>query len=80
MEGTCTYCNHCQPCPAGIHIAAANRYYDLAKAGDPLAPGHYQALEKHASDCLKCGLCEQRCPFHTKAVAKMETIKEYFGY
>ena len=79
-EGTCTYCNHCQPCPAGIHIAAANRYYDLAKAGDPLAPRHYEALEKHASDCLKCGKCEERCPFHTKAVDRMEEIKQYFGY
>ena len=32
-QGNCVYCNHCQPCPAGINIALVNKYYDLALAG-----------------------------------------------
>ncbi|MBQ7478297.1 MAG: aldo/keto reductase, partial [Selenomonadaceae bacterium] len=64
MAGGCTYCNHCAPCPAGIHIGQVNKYYDLAKVGDRLAVEHYRALEKHADHCQDCGLCSQRCPFH----------------
>ena len=37
MTGTCVYCNHCQPCPAGLNIGLINKYYDLAKAGDAMA-------------------------------------------
>ena len=25
--GHCVYCNHCQPCPAGIDIGLVNKYY-----------------------------------------------------
>ncbi len=35
-EGVCVYCNHCQPCPAGVDVGLINKYYDLAKAGDAL--------------------------------------------
>ena len=31
--GHCVYCNHCQPCPAGIDIGLVNKYYDLSQAG-----------------------------------------------
>ena len=26
--GNCVYCNHCQPCLAGIDIGIVNKYYD----------------------------------------------------
>lgn len=29
-EGACVYCNHCQPCPAGLDVGLINKYYDLA--------------------------------------------------
>lgn len=76
--GTCVYCNHCQPCPAGLNIGLINKYYDLAKAGDMMAVGHYEKLNLHADDCLKCGHCEARCPFHVKQEARMEEIAAYF--
>lgn len=78
-EGVCVYCNHCQPCPAGLNVALINKYYDLAQAGDELAKGHYEKLDLHASDCLKCGHCESRCPFHVKQEARLEEIAAYFG-
>lgn len=55
--GKCVYCNHCQPCPAGLDVGIINKYYDLARAGDQLAHGHYAKLEKKAGDCVKCGHC-----------------------
>ncbi len=79
-EGKCVYCHHCQPCPTGIDIGIVNKYYDLAKAGDELAADHYRNLEKKASDCVQCGHCDSRCPFHVAQSKRMQEIREYFGY
>lgn len=78
-EGKCVYCNHCKPCPAGIDIGLVNKYYDLAVAGDILAGQHYQTLELNASDCISCGHCDSRCPFHVKQSERMQMINAYFG-
>lgn len=78
-QGNCVYCNHCQPCPAGIDVGLANKYYDLALAGDTMAAGHYEKLTVKASACIGCGHCDTRCPFHTVQSEKMKRIAEYFG-
>lgn len=78
-EGICVYCNHCQPCPAGLNVGLINKYYDLALAGDELAKGHYEKLPLHAGDCIKCGHCQSRCPFHVKQELRMKEIAAYFG-
>lgn len=78
-EGSCVYCNHCQPCPRGIQIGLANKYYDLARLGDALAADHYRELEHHAGDCVQCGHCDTRCPFGVRQGARMREIAAYFG-
>lgn len=78
-EPSCVYCNHCQPCPQGIEIGLANKYYDLARLGDGLAADHYRTLELHASDCIGCGHCDDRCPFGVAQSTRMEQIAGYFG-
>ena len=79
MTGTCVYCSHCQPCPAGLDIALINKYYDLALAGDALAADHYAKLERKASACIGCGHCVRRCPFHVKQADRMREIAAHFG-
>ncbi len=79
IAGTCVYCNHCRPCPAGIDIGLVNKYYDLALAGDTLAANHYTKVEVKASECLGCGHCDDRCPFGVKQSERMKAIKQYFG-
>ena len=79
VTGTCVYCNHCAPCPAGLNIGLINKYYDLARIGDDMAADHYAKLEKHVSDCLHCGHCDRRCPFGVAQSRRMEEIREYFG-
>lgn len=79
VTGTCVYCNHCQPCPAGLNIGLINKYYDLVVIGDSMAADHYAKLEKHASDCIGCGHCDRRCPFHVQQSSRMKTIAAYFG-
>lgn len=78
-EARCVYCNHCQPCPAGLKIGTINKYYDLACLGDEMAAEHYRNLELHAGDCVGCGHCDSRCPFGVEQSARMAQIAEYFG-
>lgn len=78
ISGTCVYCNHCQPCPAGIDVGLVNKYYDLALAGDKIAANHYTKLSVQADQCLQCGHCESRCPFGVKQESRMQEIARYF--
>ncbi len=79
IAGTCVYCNHCQPCPAGIDIGLVNKYYDLTMAGDRLAENHYDKVLVKASACLSCGHCDSRCPFGVHQSARMRAIADRFG-
>ena len=78
LQGRCVYCNHCQPCPAGIDVGLANKYYDLARAGDDLAVDHYRTLHVHADACTQCGHCNSRCPFHVDQMARMREMDAWF--
>ena len=75
----CVYCQHCHPCPMDLDIALINKYYDLNRQGDALAREHYLTLEKTASDCVQCGHCNDRCPFHVDQMARMREIQTWFG-
>ncbi len=44
-----------------------------------LAADHYEKLEKTASDCISCGHCDRRCPFHVGQSERMKKIAGYFG-
>ncbi len=77
--GKCVYCKHCHPCPVGLDIALINKYYDLFMLGDKLAKEHYMTLEKKAGDCVGCGHCDSRCPFHVKQRERMKMICTEFG-
>ena len=80
-SGKCVYCNHCQPCPVGIDIAAVNKFYDLAAVQDKVPESvreHYLSLAHTASECVACGGCEERCPFGVKVTERMEKAAELF--
>jgi predicted aldo/keto reductase-like oxidoreductase len=83
FKGRCVYCNHCLPCPAGINIADVHKYLDIAllneKAIPPGVASHYSSLERHGSDCLSCGNCEEKCPFSVPVVKNMEKAASLFG-
>jgi predicted aldo/keto reductase-like oxidoreductase len=68
----CVYCNHCLPCPVGIDIGAVTRALDLARRGaQEAARQAYARLATPASDCLQCGDCASRCPWHLDPPAAM---------
>ena len=83
----CTMCNYCaKVCPMNIGIsgsfAAMNMltiYNDLDKAKHQegyLVGGHGKKL---ASECIKCGQCEQVCPQHIKIREELEKINNALG-
>lgn len=81
--GQCVYCNHCLPCPSEIDIAAVHRYLDIARLKPREIPHgvrhHYAALKNHASNCIECGSCENKCPFGVKVIGNMREAVELFG-
>lgn len=82
VTGRCMYCGHCLPCPANINIANVNKFLDLATVHDKVPDtvmDHYIALEKHGSDCLKCGKCESNCPFGVQIRERMALAAQTFG-
>lgn len=82
-RGHCMYCGHCAPCTAGIDIAAVNKFHNLAAAQDETPETvreHYRALTHHASECVACGACLERCPFGVEIVDAMRRAAERFGY
>lgn len=81
MTGRCMYCNHCQPCPAHIDIAAVTKFLDLAAQQDSVpetVTQHYWALSATADDCLMCGKCEPNCPFGVKIRDNMVQARAMF--
>ena len=83
FKGNCVYCNHCQPCPSGIDIAAVNRYLDIAKLDreniPPSIRSHYESLSAQGGDCIACGSCEAKCPFSVPVIQNMQAAASIFG-
>ena len=77
----CRRCNYCAPCTAGISIYSMflmegyyNRY-DLKG----WAVKRYEAMGKTASDCVGCGVCEERCPYQLPVRDMMKRVEKLFG-
>lgn len=77
----CRRCNYCQPCTAGISISSCFLFdgylqrYGLAD----WAKTRYAAMRTHASDCVGCGACEERCPYHLPIRDMLKKVAERFG-
>lgn len=81
LTGKCMYCNHCQPCPAHLDIAAVTKFLDLARQQETVPDTvmeHYWALSATAEDCLMCGQCESNCPFGVDIRKNMQLARKLF--
>ncbi|MCI8649852.1 MAG: aldo/keto reductase [Anaerotruncus sp.] len=81
-EGHCMYCGHCAPCPQSIDIAAVTKFLNLCKAQGEVPETvreHYALLPAKAGQCVGCGACEKRCPFHVPVIQNMQAAKKTFG-
>lgn len=72
MQIGCTGCAYCMPCPAGIDIPAAFRFwnrYSMGQKMDAYINHAYAAAVRTAdgkvhwaNSCMDCGQCEKKCP------------------
>ena len=77
----CRRCNYCAPCTAGISISAIFLFDGyLSRYGlQDWAKKRYAGLEKTASDCVGCGICEDRCPYNLPIREMMKSAAAKFG-
>ena len=77
----CRRCNYCAPCTAGVPISAVflmEGYYSRYDLKD-WAVKRYMAMDKKASDCIDCGVCETRCPYNLPIRQMLKKAVEKFG-
>jgi predicted aldo/keto reductase-like oxidoreductase len=81
----CTACGYCQPCPSGINIPAVLGALNNASSfGNPAAgKAEYQFLvgfnlTAKASECARCGQCEEACPQSLPVADKLDEVAHLF--
>jgi hypothetical protein len=73
----CTACGYCMPCPSGVNIPRIfSLYNDCFIYGDRRFPHSLYSVAMNAaelaSNCTRCGLCEQKCPQHISIMDELE--------
>jgi predicted aldo/keto reductase-like oxidoreductase len=77
----CRRCGYCLPCPQGINIPGAMLLENYVKrySLNDWAVKRYEGMFSKASDCIKCGVCEPRCPYNVPIRKRLDSVKETFG-
>ena len=81
VQNGCTNCRYCMPCPAGVDIplcfAIWNQYHIYENVNETKW-NWTQGIEaaKKASNCVKCGKCEQACPQHIAIREDLARLQE----
>ena len=63
----CTACNYCMPCPENVDIPTIlGQYneYHLSGGSEEIKTEYWEKInpQNHASNCIACGECEEKCP------------------
>ena len=77
----CRRCNYCAPCAVGISIPSVFLFEGyLSRYGlEDWAHQRYATLKTTASECIGCGVCEDRCPYHLPIREMMKSAAAKFG-
>ena len=77
----CRRCNYCAPCTVGINIPSVfllEGYFSRYDLKD-WAKARYGQMAKTASDCVGCGVCEERCPYQLPIRKMLENVAKVMG-
>jgi predicted aldo/keto reductase-like oxidoreductase len=80
----CTGCNYCMPCPENVNIpacfAAFNTSFSMGRWTGvqqySTGTGQIKAIRNGAGQCVRCGLCETRCPQKIKIRDSLAMVKK----
>ncbi|MDO4869159.1 MAG: aldo/keto reductase [Bacillota bacterium] len=83
----CTSCDYCaKVCPNNIGISGSftalnivTLYDNVKFARDKMHWSVEVPGKKMASECVKCGACEEACPQHIGIIEALEKVSETFG-
>ncbi len=79
----CRSCGYCMPCPQGIEIRNCARMDMLIRRSPwrPYFTPEWQAKMNKIKDCVECGRCKSKCPYHldTPNVLKY-MLKDYWEF
>jgi predicted aldo/keto reductase-like oxidoreductase len=81
----CTGCNYCMPCPNRVSIPGCFNAYNVSYANGFIT-GMMQYVSgtnalspkssMRVSNCVRCALCEEKCPQHIKIVNELGKVKK----
>lgn len=80
----CTDCKYCMPCPMGVNIPKCFETLNNSAMFNDIegAKNSYNNFVKgnneQASNCVKCGKCEESCPQNIKIIENLELVKNTF--
>lgn len=77
----CRRCNYCAPCTVGIGISGvfvAEGYYSRYGLQE-YGRSKYESSGTPASQCVECGACEERCPYHLPIRQMLKHAVSVFG-
>ena len=77
----CRRCGYCAPCSVGINIPNMFVFHGyLSRYGlQDWAKDRYGAMPAKAGNCVECGICEERCPYHLPIRSMLKKVAEDFG-
>ena len=76
----CRSCGYCMPCPQGINIPTAGRIHLLATRSpyQQFLTKEYRDEQKLVDNCIHCGQCASRCPYHLDTPAMLASQAKKF--
>lgn len=80
----CTGCEYCLPCPQKLKIPDLIEYYNdwNTYGNNPATRTEYiewVAEGRHASNCIACGSCEEKCPQQLPIIQALKDAAAAFG-
>lgn len=81
VQNGCTGCRYCMPCPAGVNIPKCFGIWNQYHIYENISETKWnwtQNIEdsQKASNCIKCGKCEQACPQHIAIREDLARLQE----
>lgn len=76
----CRRCGYCAPCTVGIDIPVQfvlDSYYTRYNL-QQWAIDRYSAQMIKASDCIECGVCEERCPYDLPIIDMLKEVASHY--
>jgi predicted aldo/keto reductase-like oxidoreductase len=76
----CRRCGYCEPCPEGVRISTVMNLQSFWKRmpAERLTTGWFPEAVECARNCIECGDCEAKCPYHLPIRAMIAENIEFY--